>query len=49
MRIKLRFVAFFLFVNSISATAQDTLAKIKSSNYYDMSLEDLMNIKVSVV
>ncbi|HKR03512.1 MAG TPA: TonB-dependent receptor plug domain-containing protein [Bacteroidia bacterium] len=42
------FFCFLLILLSFKGTAQDTLQGSKVENYYDLSLEELMNIKISV-
>src|SRR6185436_10159564 len=43
-----RFISFLLILISFSGVAQDTLKNGSDEPYYDLSLEQLMNIKISV-
>ncbi len=43
-----RFFCFLLLCVSLKVSAQDTLRSAAGENYYNMSLEELMNVKISV-
>ncbi len=48
MKTFFRVVCFFLVAGAYSANCQDSLPSFPNENYYDLTLEELMNVKISV-
>jgi outer membrane cobalamin receptor len=48
MKTLFRFISFLTFIHSFEAYSQDSLSTVTGNNFYDMNLEELMNIKISI-